>query len=79
MYGAPAVRSVADGAGRLLGTLFSVYLQKPSLLPPEWQGGSDNQTANIRRIGDFIAGMTDRYAIAQYRQHVGPVELPEGF
>lgn len=79
MYGAPAVRSVADGAGRLLGTLFSVYLQQPSLLPAEWQGGSDNNTASIRRIGDFIAGMTDRYAIAQHRQHVGPVELPEGF
>jgi dGTPase len=79
MYGAPAVRLVADGAGRLLGGLFSVYLQQPSFMPAEWQSGSDDPTASIRRIGDFIAGMTDRYAITQYRQHVGPVELPEGF
>jgi dGTPase len=79
MYGAPAVRLVADGAGRLLGDLFSVYLRQPSLMPAEWQCGSDDTTASIRRIGDFIAGMTDRYAITQYRQHVGSVELPEGF
>lgn len=79
MYGAPPVRSVAEGAGRLVGTLFAVYVQRPSLLPAEWQEGSDDPTARTRRIGDFIAGMTDRYAIAQYRQHVGPVELPEGF
>ncbi|HEX8532995.1 MAG TPA: hypothetical protein VF662_02415, partial [Allosphingosinicella sp.] len=32
-----------------------------------------------RRIGDFIAGMTDRYAINRYRELVGPVQLPEGF
>jgi dGTPase len=33
----------------------------------------------IRRIGDFIAGMTDRYAITRYRELVGPVDMPEGF
>ena len=32
----------------------------------------------LRAIGDFIAGMTDRFAIRQYRELVGPVELPEG-
>ena len=31
-----------------------------------------------RHIGDFIAGMTDRYALARYREVVGPVEMPEG-
>jgi dGTPase len=79
MYGAPPVRSVADEAGRLIGALFSIYLEQPSLLPHEWQGEWENRVAAMRRIGDFIAGMTDRYAIAQYRQHAGPVELPEGF
>ena len=33
----------------------------------------------LRKIGDFIAGMTDRYAIARYRELVGPVTLPEAF
>jgi len=46
-------------------------------LPEEWQRAWDHEVPKLRTIGDFIAGMTDRYAIAQYRQHVGPVELPE--
>ena len=32
-----------------------------------------------RHIADFIAGMTDRYAISRYRELVGPIDLPEGF
>ncbi|RZM11046.1 MAG: hypothetical protein EOP68_04790, partial [Sphingomonas sp.] len=32
-----------------------------------------------RHIADFIAGMTDRYAVTQYRQVVGPVTMPDGF
>jgi dGTPase len=32
-----------------------------------------------RHIADFIAGMTDRYAIARYREVVGPIDLPDGF
>jgi dGTPase len=44
-----------------------------------WRAEAGDDVQQARRIGDFIAGMTDRYAIRQYRQHVGPVELPEGF
>jgi dGTPase len=33
----------------------------------------------LRAICDFVAGMTDRYAIAQHTQLIGPVELPEAF
>ena len=32
-----------------------------------------------RHIADFIAGMTDRYAVRCYREVVGPIDLPEGF
>jgi dGTPase len=32
-----------------------------------------------RHIADFIAGMTDRYAVSRYRELVGPIDLPEGF
>ena len=35
--------------------------------------------ARNRHIGDFIAGMTDRYAVTRYRELVGPIDLPEGF
>jgi dGTPase len=30
----------------------------------------------VRKIGDFIAGMTDRFAIARHEEIVGPVNLP---
>jgi dGTPase len=33
----------------------------------------------LRAIGDFIAGMTDRFAIARHEELVGPVNLPDRF
>jgi dGTPase len=79
MYEAAPVRAVAEGAGKLLSGLFETYRADPGLLPSPWQAAAPGQVALLRRIGDFIAGMTDRYAIRQYRELVGPVELPEGF
>ncbi len=78
MYEAPPVLAVAARAGELLAGLFEAYRQDPALLPPEWRPASGAGMA-LRGIGDFIAGMTDRYAIRQYRELVGPAELPEGF
>jgi dGTPase len=48
------------------------------MLPPDYQVPDDPQQ-QARRIGDFIAGMTDPFAIARYRDLVGPVELPDRF
>lgn len=77
MYHAPAVVSVAEEARTLVAGLFEAYRTDPGLLPPEWRREWDHEVPMLRTIGDFVAGMTDRYAITQYRQHVGPVELPE--
>jgi dGTPase len=77
MYHAPSQVAVAREARKLIAGLFEAYRDNPALLPPEWQRAWDHEVPMLRTIGDFIAGMTDRYAIAQYRQHVGPVELPE--
>ena len=79
MYDAPPVRRLANKAREMLAGLFTAYRQRPGLLPPEWRSGSSDPIAISRRVGDFIAGMTDRYAIARYRELVGEVELPEGF
>ena len=39
--------------------------------------GSGGEGVNqLRTIGDFIAGMTDRYAISRHEELVGPVNLP---
>jgi len=77
MYRSPPVRAVAEESRKVAGGLFAAYRAEPRLLPQEWQRDWDHPVAMLRTIGDFVAGMTDRYAITQYRQHVGPVELPE--
>ncbi|MBA3676974.1 MAG: deoxyguanosinetriphosphate triphosphohydrolase [Sphingosinicella sp.] len=79
MYNAAPVTAVKERAQEVLAGLFEAYQSNPALLPAYWQVESGDPLLVTRRIGDFIAGMTDRYAITQYRQHVGPVELPEGF
>ncbi len=79
MYNAPAVLAVREEAQRLLAGLYAAYRDDPRRLPPGWLADGADERATLRAIGDFIAGMTDRYAIARHRELVGPVELPEGF
>ena len=60
--------------------LFAAYRANPNALPLGWQGALPmTDPARSRHIADFIAGMTDRYAIARYRELVGPIDPPEGF
>ncbi len=75
MYNAPPVQAVRVKAQRVVADLFELYRTDASLLPPEWE----IEPGDVRRIGDFIAGMTDRYAIARHEELIGPVELPRGF
>jgi dGTPase len=79
MYNAPQNLALAGEAGRVLERLFAAYADDPGLLPPDWRPDGLDRVAARRRIGDFIAGMTDRYAIRCHQELVGPVELPEGF
>jgi dGTPase len=79
MYRSERVGAVQREAKKVLAGLFAAYESDPALLPDLWRTGDGGRIPTLRRIGDFIAGMTDRYAIAQYRQLIGPVELPEGF
>lgn len=80
LYHHPKQIAVAEQASVLISGLFSVYRDAPDRLPHEWRETlPENEPGRSRHIGDFIAGMTDRYAIARYREVVGPVEMPEGF
>jgi len=65
-------------AQRIVGDLARCYRDDPALLPPGWQRG-EGEVARLRGIGDFIAGMTDRFAIARHEELVGPVHLPDRF
>ncbi len=79
LYHHPRQLEVAEQAGEIVAGLAEAYLTDPALLPERWREAlPPDETDRIRHIGDFIAGMTDRYAVARYREVVGPVEMPEG-
>jgi dGTPase len=77
MYRSPPILAIQAEAKALLGRLFAAYRDDPSLLPPAWRGGEGEPIAALRRIGDFVAGMTDRYAVARYRELIGEPVLAE--
>jgi dGTPase len=79
MYNAAPVVAVRVEAQRVVAGLAAAYWANPMLLPEEWRPRDRGVVPTLRAIGDFIAGMTDRYAIRQYRALVGPVDLPEAF
>lgn len=74
LYDAPQLRAVRIEGERVVSNLAAAYRDDPSLLPEPWQRGEGLE--HLRTIGDFIAGMTDRYAIARHEELVGPVNLP---
>ncbi len=68
MYRHALVMGVMDKAASVVRALFARYSAHPDDLPAEWSeglGGMD-EAARARRIADFIAGMTDRYALAEH-------------
>jgi dGTPase len=79
MYNSPRVAAVNAEAQRVVANLYAAYRDDPRRLPAGWADWATDETERLRAIGDYVAGMTDRYAIARHRELVGPVELPEGF
>ena len=53
-------------ARRIVRELFAAFLDDPRLLPPDYRRAAFNDQA--RAIADYIAGMTDRYAIREHRR-----------
>ncbi|MFP5330304.1 MAG: deoxyguanosinetriphosphate triphosphohydrolase [Alphaproteobacteria bacterium] len=78
LYNAPELVSVRAEAQRVVLDLARAYRSDPALLPDDWRT-DESETLQVRRIGDFIAGMTDRFAIARHAELIGPVELPDRF
>jgi dGTPase len=60
------VSRMSSKARRIITDLFQAFLAEPGLLPPEFQGRAEADTP--RAIADYIAGMTDRYAIVEHRR-----------
>jgi dGTPase len=70
MYRHPRVMAVMNDAEQILSDLFARYQEAPAVLPAEWRppDGKDTATERARRIGNFIAGMTDRFAITEHQR-----------
>ena len=77
LYGLPELQPIRMEAERVVANLAAAYRDDRGLLPQWWQHGGD-EIRQLRTIGDFIAGMTDRFAIARHEELVGPVNLPAG-
>ena len=75
MYRAPAVMKIrADVTGVVEG-LFPLFLSQPALMPADWansiaKAGSD-RTMLARIVADYIAGMTDRFALQEHARLIG--------
>ncbi|HUV05773.1 MAG TPA: deoxyguanosinetriphosphate triphosphohydrolase [Armatimonadota bacterium] len=59
-------------AARLVKELFRLYVEQPNLLPGCPYSGGETVEENARAACDFIAGMTDRYAMRRYAEHFMP-------
>jgi dGTPase len=70
MYRHPRVMRVMGDAETILFDLFARYQKMPGDLPPEWLSGAntETETERARRIGNFIAGMTDRFAMTEHQR-----------
>ena len=80
LYHHPVQLAAATAARGVVGGLFAAYRADPATMPAEWRDRLPaDGVARDRHIGDFIAGMTDRYAVTRYRELVGSIDLPEGF
>ena len=70
MYQHERVANIMTRAQRVVRDLFEAYVADPKLLPANWREESftDDKSRFARQVCDFIAGMTDRYALAQHKE-----------
>ncbi|MDR2688557.1 MAG: deoxyguanosinetriphosphate triphosphohydrolase [Azoarcus sp.] len=64
LYRHETVRRMTDEAKRVICSLFAVFMDDPGLLPPQYQARALADKA--RTVADYIAGMTDRYAVKEH-------------
>lgn len=77
LYYHPEQLETAEKARDVVARLYAAYEQEPGLLEEGWRAGlPDTEPAKSRHIADYIAGMTDRFAINQCRSIYGAA--PEG-
>jgi len=70
MYRHPKVMDIMGRAQRVIRDLFDAYMNDEKLLPEDWRENHpiSDQSRYARQVCDFLAGMTDRYALEQHKR-----------
>jgi dGTPase len=73
MYRHHRVNRTRSAARRLLRELFALYMDEPDVMPPAWFGRAEgaDEAKRARVVCDYVAGMTDRFAIEEHRRLFG--------
>jgi dGTPase len=78
LYHHPEQVAAAEAANEVVGRLFAAYADDPRLMGEDWSGRLPGELcATVRHIGDYIAGMTDRFAIDRYADIFGRDAVPK--
>ena len=75
MYRHPKVNRMMSKARRVVRDLYALLTAEPNLLPTEWRAEADaaeSPEARSRLVADYVAGMTDRYAIDEHKKLFDP-------
>lgn len=81
MYRAPAVVEMRRAVTQMIDELFPFFMSCPEHLPKQWRKDvadvkTDEDLARI--VADYIAGMTDRFAIQEHQRLIGGTDVPSG-
>jgi dGTPase len=75
LYTHHRVTRMTQKADRIMSALFEVYMQEPRQLPPHVQRRVAEEEETVARVvADYIAGMTDRFALEEYKKLFDPYE-----
>src|SRR3546814_7410748 len=78
LYHHPKQRDASEVAQKIVNDLFIAYHADPELMTPGWaEHCAISEPQKSRHIADYIAGMTDRYALSRHREIFGATVLPD--
>lgn len=77
MYRHPRVAALRDPSQQVVAAVFHALHGQPEALPDDWRETlPQSEPDRARHIGDFVAGMTDRFALHIHERLIGPSPLP---
>ncbi len=81
MYRAPAVVEMRVVVTKMVDDLFPFFMENTDELPKQWRkdvADAPDKVALARIVADYIAGMTDRFAIQEHTRLIGGEDIPKG-